>query len=145
MFRTILVAFDGSPGATKALRTALLLARESDATLRVLSVADPGPRFAATVGEMDKEREAAEAHYAALLDEARRLAAEQGIAIATAVMHWHAAKAIVDEADRGGHDLLVMGHSGHSGVWGLFLGTTTDEVGRHAPCSVLIFRQEEGL
>jgi nucleotide-binding universal stress UspA family protein len=37
-------------------------------------------------------------------------------------------------------DLIVIGHSGHSGVWGLFLGTTAEKVSRHAPCSILIVR-----
>jgi hypothetical protein len=35
---------------------------------------------------------------------------------------------------------VVIGHTGHSGVWGLFLGTTAEKVSRHAACSVLIVR-----
>jgi hypothetical protein len=39
-----------------------------------------------------------------------------------------------------GADLVVIGHSGLSGVWGLFLGTTAEKVSRHAACSVRIVR-----
>ena len=37
-------------------------------------------------------------------------------------------------------DLILVGHSGLSGVWAAFLGTTAEKVSRHAPCSVLIVR-----
>jgi nucleotide-binding universal stress UspA family protein len=36
--------------------------------------------------------------------------------------------------------LVVVGHTGHSGVWGRFLGTTAEKVSRHAAGSVLIVR-----
>ncbi len=39
-----------------------------------------------------------------------------------------------------GADLIVLGHSGHSAVWGPLLGAVTEKVSRHAPCSVLIVR-----
>jgi nucleotide-binding universal stress UspA family protein len=31
-------------------------------------------------------------------------------------------------------DLLVLGHSGHSSVWGQFMGTTADKLVRRAAC-----------
>ena len=141
MFRKILVAFDGSAGSSRALEVAAVMAREYGLpTLHAVSVAEPPPRFAATVGEVDEEREAAEEHYRQLHEQARRVAAEHGVALAGTIVHGHAARMIVEQARAGGCDLLVMGHSGHSGVWGQFLGTTTDRVSRHAPCSVLIVR-----
>ena len=39
-----------------------------------------------------------------------------------------------------GADLLIIGHSGHSGIWGRLLGTMADKVVDHAPCSVLVVR-----
>jgi nucleotide-binding universal stress UspA family protein len=35
---------------------------------------------------------------------------------------------------------LIIGHRGHSGIWGRLLGTTADKVVDHAPCSVLVVR-----
>jgi len=43
-------------------------------------------------------------------------------------------------AQEGKFDLILVGHSGLSGVWAKFLGTTAEKVSRHAPCSVLIVR-----
>jgi len=40
----------------------------------------------------------------------------------------------------GGFDLVVLGSSGHSKVWAMFLGTTAEKVSRHVPCTVLIVR-----
>jgi len=42
--------------------------------------------------------------------------------------------------DGGRYDLVVVGHAGHSHVWGSFMGTTAEKVSRHAPCDVLIVR-----
>jgi nucleotide-binding universal stress UspA family protein len=47
---------------------------------------------------------------------------------------------MVRAAERHRADLIVVGHSGHSSVWGRFLGSTAEKTGHHAPCSVLIVR-----
>mgnify|MGYP000002900647 CR=1 FL=1 len=141
MFERILVAFDGSPGSRRALQAAIQLAREYGAELWTISVEEHLPRYAATVSELDEEREAANAYFANLLAEARHVAEEHGLALHSIVRAGHnAAQTIVTVAREIGADLLVLGHSGHSGVWGTFLGTTTDKVSHHAPCSVLIVR-----
>ncbi|HEY7065278.1 MAG TPA: universal stress protein [Chloroflexota bacterium] len=139
-FRKILVGFDGSPGARRALAQALRLATADGAAVEVLSVIEHLPRYAATVSEVEETREAAARHTALLQAEVRRAADLHGLAVETVVRAGHAAKLLVDYAQAGGFDLLVLGHAGHSGVWGLFLGTTSDKVVRHAPCSVLIVR-----
>jgi nucleotide-binding universal stress UspA family protein len=52
----------------------------------------------------------------------------------------HAAQTILEVAREGKFDLIIVGHSGMSGVWAMFLGTTAEKVSRHAPCRVLIGR-----
>jgi nucleotide-binding universal stress UspA family protein len=75
-----------------------------------------------------------------LLEEASSYAARRGVAIQTDIRAGHPAQEIVRAADDQGADLIVVGHSGHSGVWGRFLGGTAEKVSRHAACSVLIVR-----
>ncbi len=140
MFTKILVGLDGSPGSMRAMEVAAALAREFGAALHTLSVIDRDPRFAATVGEVDEEREAAERYLQQVQESARHVAAEHGVAVETATVHGHVAQTLAETTKSAGYDLLVLGHSGHSGVWGPFLGTTTDKVSRHASCSVLIVR-----
>lgn len=140
MFRKILTAFDGSEGSWRALRAALALAREQQAEIWAVSVEDRLPRLAATVSEMDEEREFANHYYQELLEQAGVEAAEGGVHLHTAIVVGHVAQRLVHYATQGEFDLLVLGHSGHSGVWANFLGTTTEKVSRHAPCSILIVR-----
>ena len=37
-------------------------------------------------------------------------------------------------------DLIVVGHSDHSELWGRLLGDTADRISDHAHCSVLIVK-----
>ncbi|MBX5490887.1 MAG: universal stress protein [Chloroflexi bacterium] len=139
-FRKILVGFDGSAGARRALAQALRLATSDGATVHVLTVIEHLPRYAATVSEMDDALAEAERQVALLQAEARRAADLARVPIESVRRAGHPAKTLVDYAREGGFDLLVLGHAGHSSVWGSFLGTTCDKVVRHAPCSVLIVR-----
>jgi nucleotide-binding universal stress UspA family protein len=138
MFKNILVAYDGSKGSERALTMAINLAREQEAALWVLSVAEHLPRYPATIDETDEALHVAEQAFAPLHHKARLLASEEGIAVQTMIRAGHAGQAIVQAATEGQVDLLVVGRSGHSEVWGRFMGSTADKVSRHAPCSVLI-------
>src|SRR5205823_1585349 len=97
-FRKILVGFDGSPGARRALAQALRLAALDGATVHVLSVIEHLPRYAATVSEVEETREAAERHAALLQAEVRGAADLRGLAVETMVRPGHAAKLMVDYA-----------------------------------------------
>lgn len=60
------------------------------------------------------------------------------------VVHDSPEKAIIEEAERWHADLIVVGSHGR-GFWGrTFLGSTSDRVFRHAPCSVLVVRKKRG-
>ncbi|GBD19940.1 Putative universal stress protein [bacterium HR28] len=140
MYRKILVGFDGSDGAKAAMRHAIELARTFDAELWSLSVIETPHWVTATVGEIDEQRRLLEQELERLQQLARQQAAEYGIELHAVTRMGHPAQLLVQEAQRGNFDLLVIGHSGRSGVWGVFLGTTADKVVRHAPCSVLVVR-----
>ncbi len=139
-YRKIMVGFDGSAGARRALAQALRLANRDGAAVSILTVIEHLPRYAATVSEVDETREAEQRHVALVQAEVRHAADREGLAVDTIVRSGHAAKVLVEYARDGGFDLLVLGHAGHSAIWGVFLGTTSDKVIRHAPCSVLVVR-----
>lgn len=135
----ILLAYDGSEGARQALTLALDLARALGAELTALAVADKRPAFSATLDETQEALEFAQEHYGRLLVQAQEEAAKAGLTMATLLRAGHPAKVIVETAKEGGFDLLVLGHTGLSGVWAL-MGSTAEKVSRHAPCSVVIAR-----
>lgn len=140
MYQKILVAYDGSEGAHKALAAGINLAKIHQAELSALSVEEKLPRFAGTIDEVKEEKEFANQHYGKLLEAAHAKAQEAGIELKTIIRAGHPAKTIVQVAKEGKFDLLVVGHTGLSAVWAAFLGTTAEKVSRHAPCSVLIVR-----
>lgn len=140
MFRHILVGLDGSPGSLQAFDVALGVARQFGATLRVLSVIEHDPRYAGTVGEVREETEFAENYLRPVQENAQRRAQELGVPLETVIEHGHAAQQIIGMSRRDGIDLVVVGHSGHSGVWGALMGSTADKVSRHALTSVLVVR-----
>lgn len=140
MYKKILLAYDGSEGARKALRTGIKLAKLHQAEFWALAVQEKLPRFAATLDETLEEQEAGRGYFEQLLAEARQEAQGEGVELKTMVRPGHAAKTIVAVAKEGNFDLVLVGHTGLSEVWAAFLGTTAEKVSRHAPCSVLIVR-----
>jgi len=140
MYRKILLAYDGSQGAKMALAAAISLAQVHGAQLWALGVEEKLPRFSGTIDEVQEEKEFANQHYTKLLAEAGEEAAKAGLELKTLLRPGHAAQTILQVAREGVFNLIVVGHSGLSGVWAMFLGTTAEKVSRHAPCSVLIVR-----
>ena len=140
MFRKILVAYDGSEGAVKGLKAGINLAKVHQAELFALAVEEKLPRFSATIDEVQDEKEFADQKYGKILKVAEALAKEAEVDLKTILRPGHPAKTIVEVAKEGKFDLILVGHSGLSGVWAAFLGSTAEKVSRHACCSILIVR-----
>jgi nucleotide-binding universal stress UspA family protein len=140
MFRKILLAHDGSEGANRALTVGIDLAKIHGAELWALAVQEKLPRFSGTIDEVKEEKQFANEQYGKLLEAAKVKAKEAGIELKTLMQPGHPAQTIVAAAKEGKFDLVLVGHTGLSGVWAAFLGTTAEKVSRHAPCSVLIVR-----
>jgi nucleotide-binding universal stress UspA family protein len=143
MFRKILVGYDGSRGGKAALERAAVAARHNNAQLTALWVRQPLPQHADLPGEAEGEAEAAAEYFAERQKEVAELAREQGLEIACENRAGHAARVIVTFAKEGGYDLIVVGHSDHSELWGRLLGDTADRISDHAHCSVLIVKRAE--
>jgi nucleotide-binding universal stress UspA family protein len=140
MFRKILLAYDGSEGADRALAVGIDLAKIHGAELCALAVEEKLPRFSGTIDEVQEEKQFANEQYGRLLEAAEVKAKEAGIGLKTLMRPGHPAQTIISMAKEGKFDLVLVGHTGLSGVWAAFLGTTAEKVSRHAPCSVLIVR-----
>lgn len=140
MFRKILVGYDGSKGGRAALAKAAGLARESKSELTALWVREPLPRYTDLPGEPEEESEAADEYFEERRKEVAEAGAQHGLAITCETRTGHPAKAIVKFANEGGYDLIVVGHSDHSELWGRLLGDTADRISDHAHCSVLIVK-----
>jgi nucleotide-binding universal stress UspA family protein len=140
MFTKLLVGYDGSMSPKVALQSAAVMAREYGAEIRMLWVREPLPRHSDLPGEFEGEAEAAQEYFKERCREVQDIAGQHGITIQCETRAGHPAKTIVSHADEGGFDLIVIGHSDHSGLWGRLLGDTADRVSDQAHCSVLIVK-----
>jgi nucleotide-binding universal stress UspA family protein len=142
-FHKILVGYDGSKGGRAALERAVVAATHHHAVVTALWVREPLPRHSDLPGEFEGEQEGADEYFKARQKEVAEVAAQHGIDIGCETRRGHPAKAIVSFAREGDYDLIVIGHSDHSELWGRLLGDTADRVSDHAHCSVLIIKQPE--
>jgi len=140
MFAKILVGYDGSKSGKAALEQAAIAAQNNNAQLTAIWVRQPLPRHADLPGESEGEAEGAASYFEERKQEVMELAKRLGIEISCESRAGHAAKVIVNFAKDGGYDLIIIGHSDHSELWGRLLGDTADRIANHAHCSVLIVK-----
>jgi nucleotide-binding universal stress UspA family protein len=136
-FRKIMVAYDSSKQAEKAVDVARELAGCMDAKLLILAVARP-PEPATSV-ELEAFLDDAREHYEEGFKRIRERADEDE-AFETAVVVGHPAEQIVHRAELEHADLIVLGNRGHSRIERLLLGSTSERVLRYAHCPVMIVR-----
>lgn len=141
LFKHILIPFDGSVSSRKALDVALAMAKAFGAKISLLSVEEHVPHFAGDIGEVKEEKEWQNDYFARAQREAREIAKLQGMDFDRAdILVGHPAQSIINHAKAIKSDLIILGHSGRSGVWANFLGSAAEKVSRHAHCSVVIVR-----
>lgn len=143
MFQKILVGYSGSKSARAALERAAVMARDYQAQITALWVRPRSPHHSDLPGEFEEQEEASSEHFKELSAQIKAVAEEHGIDIQCICRTGHPAKTVVQFAEEGGHDLIIVGHSHHSELWGRLLGDTADRIADHAPCSVLIIKQQE--
>ncbi|HXH14093.1 MAG TPA: universal stress protein [Alphaproteobacteria bacterium] len=138
MFRKILLAHDGSEGAERAMMVAIDLARRYGAELHLISIIEELPKYAATIDEVQEIQAEALRHYEAIQAQARRQAARQGVKVYDRIMPGHEVQTIVQYAEQGNFDVLVVGRQGHSAGWLKHLGSTSSQIAFYAPCTVMV-------
>jgi nucleotide-binding universal stress UspA family protein len=145
----ILLAIDGSAGSEEAVREVATTTWPAGSQVKVLSAAAV-PQFIA----FDPLRTGQSVRFELLKREQARLSElvertaawlgeptlERHLKIETAVIEGNPKEVIVEEAERWGADLIVVGCHGYGPLKRFFLGSVSWAVALHAPCSVEIAR-----
>lgn len=145
----ILIATDGSKYSDAAVDECcrMILNPERD-EVQIVSVyenaypitAEP---FAMSQEYYEKLDETVRNIAAGYVDEAKRTVSERfpKAKLTTEILHGAPDQQIIDRAKEWNADLIVVGSHGR-GFWGRLLGSVSDGVVHHAPCSVLVVRRE---
>ena len=161
MFNKILVAIDRSAASRQVFNHALSLAKATKANLmilHVLSVEEEGspmlspyfakrrercihlaPQIMHMANELyEKEWEQFKQKGLEMLRFYANIAIPAGVQTEFSQITGHPSSTICDFAQSCDADVVILGRRGHSGFQELFLGSVSNYVVHHAPCSVLL-------
>lgn len=142
MYGRILVGYDGSENAKRALQRAIELSKRSSggelsvvvafdsASLYVLSM---GQYYAPARGEMVQ-------HAQDLLSEALRIVKQAGIKANGAVEEGRPADMILAKAMNSRADLIVVGRRGIRGIERFLIGSVSSSIVSHSEADVLVVK-----
>lgn len=147
MPKIILVPFDGSGNANRAIDYAADLASKYDAKLILMHAVDfrfgrlPDELHQFAVSEHLNDRDEVYAVVDKMLDSAKVRARNAGVeTVETDSRQGDAATVILEAIEESGADLVVMGSRGLSELKGLLMGSVSHKIVEHAAVPVLIVR-----
>jgi nucleotide-binding universal stress UspA family protein len=149
VFREILVAVDGSAHAERALEEAIDLARLSDGSLTLVTVAPElsGWFFASGAG-LPPVVDLAELHEDLIREHRRMLEQTEtrvpsDVRSTALVLEGRVGETILRQLRTGGHDLVAMGSRGRGELRSMVLGSVSHQVLHDSPVPVLIVHVRE--
>lgn len=147
----ILLAVDGSRSADRARDLVASLPWREGGQVRIVSVAPTRPELlgvpwslAATGDDDEIEDQVLRLHRDALDTAAREISCTRcDLVIELVLIRGRAGSVIVDQAREMDADLIVVGHRGMGRWESMLLGSVSAEVVDHAPCPVLVARDDQ--
>jgi nucleotide-binding universal stress UspA family protein len=142
----ILLATDGTRHSEAAAEIIKKFSLPPGSEIKIVSVVDMAVPLAIDVyaGYLSStaEIETAAREYASkILEETKsKLADDPNIAVSTEILFGSPESRIVETAEEMQSDLIVVGSHGYNRWERLLLGSVSDSVVHHAPCSVLVVR-----
>ena len=145
MFDRIVVGTDGSETATDAVKTAVELAKLTNAKLEIVSAYEPVPQqrlrdegegISGDVAHAVNPREDVEL----VLGNAAAVAKKAKVEVITHPREGDPADAILDVAEENNADLVMVGNKGMTGARRFLLGSVPNKISHHAPCDVWIVK-----
>ena len=151
MFDHILVCCDGSEASLQAAQAAVSITRRHPCRVTLLYVLDLQVVIHPSIGISDGATGPREvAHYQQKAREVVEQSIAKSFCDADVPYEWrfeigHPVEKILEVAKKQEADLIVIGTRGQGGWKRLLLGSVSDSVLHHAPCSVLLVNGKSGL
>lgn len=148
-FMKLLLATDGGKQSDAAIGTIGHFSWQAGDEIKVISVVDMALPMAIDIyggflpdtSELEKTaRENAAKIVEESVQKIRAFAASDTVNVSTEVLFGSPESRIVETAEEWQPDLIVVGSHGYSRWERLLLGSVSDSVVHHAPCSVLVVR-----
>lgn len=145
----ILLASDGSEFSAAAARSIAARPWPAGSEIRIISVVEPiaraaDPWYAAgAVAERVREDDIKRSHEA--VTAAQEIIAGSGIKNDIAVLEGSPKRRIVEDSREWGAHLVIVGSHGRRGLTRYLLGSVSEAVAMHAPCSVEVIRDRGPL
>jgi nucleotide-binding universal stress UspA family protein len=142
----VLLATDGSAFTAAAIQTMISLFRVQNSDVLVLQIVEPvvfstPPQMAAGYApEMEEIRQSLFKHARESVARTAEVLRVAGFKVETRVAEAEIRAGILDAAVDWKADLIVVGSHGEKGLRKFLLGSVSDSLARHAPCSVFIVR-----
>jgi nucleotide-binding universal stress UspA family protein len=138
----MMVAYDESPEAKRALVRAIELAQMMGAELRLVTVSEPLPAYVAYAdvafpGSQRMLAEERQAFYSTLQEEAKAGATESGVVADAVIVEGDEVQSIVNSITSWHADLLVIGRRHHSSPLTRIWGGTVHEIAERTKCNIL--------
>ena len=142
MYKKMMVAYDESAEAERALTRAIELAKILGSELRLVTVSEPLPAYVgyADAGFPGAQRMFAEERqtfYNKLQEDAKVRVAESGMVADGVIMEGDEVQSIVDSITSWQAELLVIGRRHHSSPLTRIWGGTVHEIAERTRCNIL--------
>ncbi len=150
MLDKVLLPTDGSDTAEKAIAFAARLFGNTSCKITLLSVVEE-PVYSAFWSDgliapevlmppPEELREELDRRAEEMLAESAQPLRDAGLDVRSKIRFGNSAAEVLQEAEEGGHDMIVMGSHGRGALGGFLLGSVSNRVAHHAKCPVLIVR-----
>ncbi|MFQ5815319.1 MAG: universal stress protein [Candidatus Hydrothermarchaeaceae archaeon] len=137
----ILVGTDGSTCSEKAIEFASRLAIMTSSSLTLLHVIPMVPSMEEEIIELIKEELGSPEDIGQqYLERGIEISKKHGVKAEKKLLTGHPAEEILDEAERGKYELIVVGSTGKGMINELLLGSVSSELVHHAKVPVLVVR-----
>lgn len=138
MIKNILVPLDGSKNSIRALKNAIQLAKQTDASITGISVIQSFPTEMGLVRTIVGK--ALSKHYKRFMPIAKAMCTKGKVEFLDVIEYGEEGRTIVSFAQKNNFDLIVIGSRGMGALGELFLGSTSNYVMHSSKIPVLIIK-----